>query len=124
MQTLTINSKAAQVLAKSAAKARVEKPVIKKTNERGVYQVKSKSGSTYTVCCNSQDKTISCNCKAVKPCYHIASVANYHSFLVSQEIAAQKAVSTCKNCETAPATSKEGRCDDCEVARANDELFG
>jgi hypothetical protein len=86
MQTLQINSKAHEVLARAAEKARQEKPLVKKTEEAGVYSVNGK----YTVTCNSEHKTITCTCKATKPCYHIAAVAPLHSYIKRQEQEAAK----------------------------------
>ncbi len=86
MLTLTIDKKAHKTLAAAAARAKAEKPFIKRTEERGVYLVRSANGETfYTVRCNSEDRSVSCSCPANKPCKHIAAVAPYHSFLISQE---------------------------------------
>ncbi len=94
MNTLTINSKAHEVLARAAEKARQEKPVVQKTSEYGVYIVLTHNRTKkYTVRCNSATKEITCNCKAFKPCYHIAAVAPIHSYIArqKQEAAAQAA---------------------------------
>lgn len=92
MNTLTINSKAALTLARAAEKARNEKPLVKKTETYGVYEVRSSDKTRwYTVKCNSANKTITCNCKAAKPCYHIAAVAPLHSYIARQKQEAEKA---------------------------------
>ena len=94
MQTLTIDSRAAAKLTKATERARAEKPLIKKTSERGVYLVISRtsgSGRTYTVTCQSATKEATCTCPAVKPCKHLAAVVPFHSFLISQSRAADPA---------------------------------
>lgn len=100
MNTLTINNKAALTLARAAEKARVEKPLVRKTATYGVYAVTSSDKTReYKVTCNSDTKTITCNCKATKPCYHIAAVAPLHSYIARQkqevEAAAQAATPAC-----------------------------
>src|SRR4051812_46602912 len=92
MNTLTINSKAALTLARSAEKSRQIKPLVRKTATYGVYEVQSSDKSRwYTVKCNSTSKTITCNCKATKPCYHISSVAPLHSYIARQRREAEQA---------------------------------
>jgi hypothetical protein len=96
MNTLTINSKAALTLARAAERARIEKPLVRKTSEYGIYSVRSTSNKSlwYTVTCNSEAKTITCNCPALKPCKHIAAVAPLHSYIARarQEAASQAAL--------------------------------
>ncbi len=91
MNTLTINSKAAQTLSNAAAKARQEKPLVRKTATYGIYTVIGSTGKEYTVKCNSATKEITCNCKAYKPCYHIAAVAPLHSYIARQKQEAERA---------------------------------
>lgn len=85
MNTLTINSKAADILSRAADKARTEKPVVQKTAEYGVYTVLTHNRTKkYTVRCNSATKEITCDCRAFKPCYHIAAVAPIHVYIARQ----------------------------------------
>lgn len=119
MQTLTIDSKARETLARAASKARQTKPQIKKTSTFGVYTVVGSKGDEYTVTCTSTTHEISCTCPAQKPCYHIAAVANFHSFLVKQ---AQEAAQVAP---VAPATidydSPEWQA---KIAKDRADLFG
>ncbi len=95
MNTLTINSKAHEVLARAAEKARAEKPLVRKTSTYGNYEVRSTSNHSlwYKVTCNSETKEITCTCPARKPCKHIAAVAPLHSYIARtrQEAATQAA---------------------------------
>lgn len=122
MMTLTIDKTAAAKLAKATDRARTEKPVIRRTAERGVYLVKSSDGTKdYTVTCDSAAKTISCNCPSRVACKHLAAVAAYHSFLVSQEAGAAVAP-LCEDCNQ-PLTGAElgGRlCTHCEAGYVED----
>lgn len=101
MNTLQINSKAAKILSNAATKAREVKPRVRKTEKYGVYEVESSDKSRwYTVTCNSTTKTITCNCKALKPCYHIAAVAPLHSYIARMlQEAAQEAPEPVVWCE-------------------------
>ncbi len=94
MNTLTINSKAALVLARATEKAKQVKPRVRKTAVYGVYAVEASDKFTwYTVTCNSATKEITCLCKARKPCYHCSAVLSIHVFIArqKQEAAAQAA---------------------------------
>ncbi len=85
MNTLTINSKAAQTLARATEKAKQVKPRVRKTATYGVYEVEASDKSTwYTVTCNSATKEITCSCKARKPCYHCSSVLAIHVYIARQ----------------------------------------
>jgi hypothetical protein len=95
MNTLTINSKAALTLARATERARTEKPLVRKTATYGWYMVRSGSDMSrwYSVVCNSENKTITCNCSSRKPCKHIACVAPLHSWIARQRQEAEKAAS-------------------------------
>ena len=95
MNTLTINSKAALTLARATERAKVEKPLVKKTATYGWYLVRSGSDMSrwYSVVFNSETKTITCNCSSRKPCKHIAAVAPLHSYIARQRQEAEKATS-------------------------------
>lgn len=87
MNTLTINSKAHEVLARATERARTEKPLVRKTATYGVYEVRSSSNPSlwYTVTCNSEAKAITCNCPAKKPCKHLPAVLPLHVYIARQK---------------------------------------
>lgn len=116
MMTIQVNSRIGQTLAKAAQRAKVEKPLVRKTALKGMYQVLSTDGVTwYYVYCDSQEKKITCTCPSKRACKHAAAVLPYHTYLISQERAAQQAAQIdtgklCSDCELLPAISGSDLC--------------
>lgn len=124
MNTLTITSKAALILARATEKAARLKPRVRKTATYGVYEVESSDKSKwYTVKCVSATKEITCNCKATKPCYHISSVAPMHSYIARQKQEAEKAATPAvEKCLTCPELAEEGYFGFCKACWAPDPV--
>ena len=110
-------------------KAKTVKPLVR-VNGYNNFTVTGSKAEKYTVCFTGSnlDFTGECTCKANqgnKVCYHIAAVATIYKGQVAQRAAerAATALALCSDCRLDTATSKEGRCQDCQLVKDNEDIF-
>jgi hypothetical protein len=116
MNTLHFDNKALKLLSGAVERARAEKPRIQMTATFGQYRVLSSDGQTwYTVTCNSDARTITCECPARKPCKHIAAIIPIHTY--QARLHQERAIYG--YCECGREVEGEGQqeCENCIAAR-------
>lgn len=115
-------------ITRAVKKCQAVKPLVKVTGY-GVFTVNGSKGDVYTVKFSKVEGELNADCtcyaqtngKRVSLCYHVVACSSLFKQQATERAAT--ALALCTDCRLDTATSKEGRCRDCQLVKDANDIF-